>query len=114
VAGILCFVIRGSGLFNIRRSCVSLLKLQQFLIVIIITMPVIFSLWLLSQLHACSGALLVTPRPDIAQATRTLIPTPTRIDPREILAIVSDEEETFFYYLVSRVIASQVFLLIPE
>jgi hypothetical protein len=59
-------------------------------------MRVIFSLWLLSQLHACSGALLVTPRPDIAQATRTLIPTPTRIDPREILAIVSDEEETFF------------------
>jgi hypothetical protein len=53
-------------------------------------MRFMFSLWLLSQLHACNGAIMITHPPDIAQAT------PTRLDPRAILAIVGDETNIIF------------------
>ena len=72
-------------------------------------MRTILPLWLLSQLHACSGALLVTPQPNIAQATRTVTPTPTRIDPREILAIVSNKEKAVLV-IQSRKLQHHIFL----
>lgn len=87
--------------FHITYNSQSLVQLLEKLVLHCcedLAMRFILSSWFLSQLHIGSCALLLATQPNVAQAIQTSSPVPTstppplpyRIDPRAILAIVSN------------------------